>query len=525
MHAPPLVSRMRLRRAPLAFAAVCFALGIGAAHVQLARPSFTPLPLLLGALALLAALSIIAMRISIRLAWLPVAAAWMVLGFAAAQWQPSPAPPTALMTYADNLSRTIRGTVVRVHPGSRMALQPSVQADTDQVPPWESTEEAPPASAGNITLDLALDSIEEVTPATSTMVPVTGGIRVMLYDPAPQLLSLQCGDRLEMPLRLKPPQRFRDPGVFQYGDYLLGQGIALEAGLPASRARFIGVSSPTARCRLIAAQSWASERLIAFTESAANRLLPRPLRLDRADAMMLAAMLFGDRTGLSHGLRVGFERTGTFHLFVVSGLHIALLAAGVSWLLARLRTPQWLAALLTIAAATGYTALTGFGQPAQRALVMTSVYLLARMLSRDRDAFNALGAAVLAVAGVVALEPVRGEPPDDRTCHRRHCGDCDTSGRLVFPALRPRHPRRVRGTAEAARRPSRIPTRRHAGAVGRSAGGDLRRSLPQAARDAWCALLSGRLNSRSSARLRSWSWSCPWRPTFTARLSSDYPRT
>jgi competence protein ComEC len=121
------------------------------------------------------------------------------------------------------------------------------------------------------------------------------------------------------------------------------------------------------------------------------------LRLTPQDAEMLNAMLFGDRTGLTHTLRTGFERTGTFHLFVVSGLHIALVAAGLHWLLRRLRSPVWLATLLTLAGTTAYAALTGFGQPAQRALIMTAVFLVARLLSRDRDALNALGAAILAM--------------------------------------------------------------------------------------------------------------------------------
>ena len=54
------------------------------------------------------------------------------------------------------------------------------------------------------------------------------------------------------------------------------------------------------------------------------------LRLSGDDAGMLSAMLFGDRSGLNHAQRLGFERTGSFHLFVVSGMHVALLAGGCS---------------------------------------------------------------------------------------------------------------------------------------------------------------------------------------------------
>ena len=41
---------------------------------------------------------------------------------------------------------------------------------------------------------------------------------------------------------------------------------------------------------------------------------------------MLSAMILGDRTYLDHQARVGFERTGSFHLLVVSGMHLAIFA-------------------------------------------------------------------------------------------------------------------------------------------------------------------------------------------------------
>ena len=119
---------------------------------------------------------------------------------------------------------------------------------------------------------------------------------------------------------------------------------------------------------------------------------------------MLNAMIFGDRSRLTHTLRVGFERTGSFHLFVVSGMHVALLAGALFWLTRKLRLsargPQInesLATVITLALTTAYALLTGFAVPVQRALLMTAVFLLARLLFRDRNPLNALGAAALAV--------------------------------------------------------------------------------------------------------------------------------
>ena len=52
---------------------------------------------------------------------------------------------------------------------------------------------------------------------------------------------------------------------------------------------------------------------------------------------MLTALITGDRTYLTRSLRIGFERTGSFHLIVVSGLHLAILAGCVFALARRLR--------------------------------------------------------------------------------------------------------------------------------------------------------------------------------------------
>ncbi len=112
---------------------------------------------------------------------------------------------------------------------------------------------------------------------------------------------------------------------------------------------------------------------------------------------MLNAMLFGDRAGLNKMQRLGFERTGSFHLFVVSGMHVGLVAGLLFWLTQRLRLHEWVATPLILILTSGYALLTGFGTPVQRALFMTAIFLLARLLSRDRNVLNALGASALAV--------------------------------------------------------------------------------------------------------------------------------
>ncbi len=379
------------------WAALWFALGIFASSQLGWRPAVLWLP---GVLMLVAG-AVFALRAPtpwVRL--VPLAGLWLAIGVVCAEIQPSTPPQTELRGFADGLSRTVRGRVVRVRV---LAPEPGGSGLEPDVERGESADAERPSP---VSFDLALDAIEEVTPDVSRMVPVSGGVRAtLLADPATTAPTLRCGDIIEVPMRLKVPDRFRDPGAWQYADYLLDQGIGVRATAQPKRlpiltkqaSRRVLPSREGLRCTLYAAQSWAAGRMSAHTRAPINRRLPPLLRLTAGDAGMINAMLFGDRAGLSHALRLGFERTGSFHLFVVSGMHIGLIALGLFGAARLLRLPPWAATFTTIAITTAYAALTGFGIPVQRALWMTSIFLVARLLDRHRNTLNALGVAVFAV--------------------------------------------------------------------------------------------------------------------------------
>ena len=130
--------------------------------------------------------------------------------------------------------------------------------------------------------------------------------------------------------------------------------------------------------------------------------LPAVLRLSPDDTAMLAAMVAGDRTYLTGSLRLDFQRTGSFHLLVVSGFHLAVLAGLIFWFARRLRLPQIPATLITIAASFAYAYFTGFAIPVERSLWMVTVYLIGRLINRQRAPLNAIGFAAL---GLLVLSP------------------------------------------------------------------------------------------------------------------------
>jgi competence protein ComEC len=378
------IERLQLRRAPLLAASCWFALGC-----ILAR-NWQPPVLLLITVALLLALTLLSLRRALRVVVVPVAGLWIITGMWCWHIRPTPQPQKDVLHYADGLSRQIRGHIVRVH---ALASQKDTEGQDKDSPSWNELDTQADSA---VSVDIALEAIEQVTPDISRMVPVTGGVRATVILQGDIHPRLSCGEEVEMPLRLRIPERYQDPGAWQYADYLLAQGIAAHGSVRSQRIHLLSSTPGGLQCRLYAVQAWASGRMLRVVHTAANIHLPAALKLTDQDAGMLNAMIFGDRTRLSHTLRIGFERTGSFHLFVVSGIHVALLAGLVYWMFQRLLLRRWIATGATLLLMTLYALLTGFGAPVQRALFMTAVFLLARLLSREGSVLNALGAAALA---------------------------------------------------------------------------------------------------------------------------------
>ncbi len=388
MSGRPPVEPLRTRGVPMLLAALAFAGGI-----LCARQWHGPLGLLLSLLALLG-LFFASQRWAKRASWLVILGLWTAVGCWCAQVQTPIDRQFAVHGYADGLSRTVRGRVTSVR--SLREVKPVQGAPVQPLEPWQVEPGGweTDGAAAIQSVDLVLDAVERVTPDVSVMDPVQGGLRLTVVGGA---VPLHCGDVIEAPVRLREPEIYRDPGAFSYADWLLGQGVGATGTSKVTTVRVLETRAPGLRCRLGEWQHWAATRLEALPGQSPIRSLPGPLRLTPEDTGMLAAMLFGDRTQLGAEQRAGFERTGTFHLFVVSGLHVAMLTGALFWLLRRARVPEVPSVAVTIVLALGYALLTGFGVPAQRALAMSSLYLIARALDRQGSGLNALGVAALLI--------------------------------------------------------------------------------------------------------------------------------
>ena len=379
---------LELRRAPLLYTAAVFALGVAASQW------WRPAALLVCATAACVVLAAVALRYAPRLATATTLLTWLLLGWTLGVLHPRSIAGRALLPYADGMRREAVATVLAIQP----MAQRIERHDEDPIQFSEQAADQEPAAAGQTryTADLRLTSVEQLNPDVVTMNPVIATARVTLAGP--DGAGLRCGEELRTVLRLYRPREFRDPGVWHYGEWLAEQQVSATGIAIPGRILPVAMSEPPLLCRVQQTRMWASQRLHRFAWWQRSRpWLPHIFRWSEDDAAAWTAMLFGDRGALTHSLRANFERTGTFHLFVVSGMHLGLVAWVIFALAERLRCPRLLTVLLTALATCGYALLTGFGQPVQRALFVTLVFLVAQAIGRERNALNAIGAAVLAM--------------------------------------------------------------------------------------------------------------------------------
>lgn len=362
---------------PLFHAAWLFAAGIAIANAVWLRPSF-----LLVLMIPVAALCCVAAFSAQRIAWLPLAALWCMLGAWCAEMEPHPAPAPTLAALSDGLLRSVEGTVI-----DASAVRGEMVASVDEGVSQGSSQR----------IDLRVTSIEVVNDKEDAQEPAEGGVRLTIRWPQGSPGNEQpfhCGERVRAVARLLPPEVYRDPGAWNRADYLLDQGITSTASVGIERVERLGAEPGRSwSCGIASLQHAATARLLALP--AAMRRFPAALRLDDDDAIMLAAMTTGERTYLTHSLRVGFERTGSFHMLVVSGFHLAIVAGCFFWIARRLHLARVPATLVTIAASFAYALFTGFATPVQRSLWMVTLYLLGTLIYRDRSPLNTIGFAAL----------------------------------------------------------------------------------------------------------------------------------
>lgn len=272
------------------------------------------------------------------------------------------------------------------------------------------------------------------------------GLRIAGAAPPSQVLALRQADVIEgwieavqrsasgrerLLIRLdEPGGGFRvrviaSRGVFEAGDRVRVRarlspfpGPAVPGGYdPAHRAWFDRiVFTGYAVAPLEAAEETGGDRLARQLARTRFHLAERVrMRAGEETGGLIAALLTGDRSGVSPEQTEALRASGLGHLLAISGLHMALFSGG-AFFLARLCLASWPAfarandpaphaAVIALLAAAVYLALSGAAVSTQRAFIMSAAVLTAVILRRRAISMRGLAAAALLVL-LIAPESV-----------------------------------------------------------------------------------------------------------------------
>jgi competence protein ComEC len=347
---------------PLAQLAAAFALGILGGRFFEFRISFL---ISMAAASTSLAVTALLWRMKLRLATLFVTVAMLFLGSTFALIEKDRAP-------ANQLRRLIEEEAM--HVGEPVELTGVLERDPELAP-------------DRLYLFLRVQNVRlsqterDVSGVVLLLVPVLGPSIQQEFDQ----LDLRYGARIRVMTRLERADSFRNPGVSSFTEYLDRKGYDATGF----------VKSPLLIERL------ENERVflpLAWLYEWRRRLqLEIDSHFSNETAGVLDAALLGNRYKLSRATSERFREGGTFHVLVISGLHITFLGGLVFLITKRFTKNRAFQFLLSVVVLWAYSLAVGAESSVVRAALTFTVALLAPLVSRRASSVNALGGAALAL--------------------------------------------------------------------------------------------------------------------------------
>lgn len=194
----------------------------------------------------------------------------------------------------------------------------------------------------------------------------------------------QAGQRVEIHGVLTEPPVPIAEGLFDYRTYLQRQGIHYQLRASSSNdwVMLPPVPGPSLTTTFTA---WAKKNLA------------RGIPVQDEPLHLLWAMVLGWQTALTGEVSEPFMRSGTMHVFAISGLHIALIAGILVAVLCVVRVPRVWCGLVVIPLIWFYTAATGWQPSAIRSTIMMSIIIGGWALRRPSDLLNSLAGAAFVI--------------------------------------------------------------------------------------------------------------------------------
>lgn len=213
----------------------------------------------------------------------------------------------------------------------------------------------------------------EVTAVRDSAVWQRVGHKVFAYmEPSGDAEALSPGDMLCFRGMVRAPRDFSDSLSFDYARYVTMQGVSGTVYLPDGAWRRVGGATGSLR-----------ERMLRLRQHLSVEYMAASFR--GAALGVLSALTLGDKSKLSAELQAIYSDAGVAHVLALSGMHVGVIYAMTVFLLRgllRRRGLRWVVReLLAIAVLWAFALLVGMSASVVRAVVMCTVYAVARWVS------------------------------------------------------------------------------------------------------------------------------------------------
>jgi competence protein ComEC len=344
---------------PLALLAACFALGILIAH-------FVVLPITVGfAIGVMCAAASVYLYARRKTAWatLLIAIAFMCAGATLCLLETSAVAENRVRRFYDD------GVIA--------------SGDPVEVTGVLTSEPEPGPDGFYLTLRAEKINYKENERAVSGVVRLFAPVRDREARSAYAALDLRYGARVRLMTTLNREERFRNPGGSSLTEFLERRGYDA-SGVLKSHLLIERLDDERVFLPLAWLYEWRQFLLAQINE-----------KFSPETSGVLQAALLGNRYYLSRDASERFREAGTFHVLVISGLHISFIGGLILFVMRRITKRRGWQFIVSTLFLWAYALAVGAESSVVRAALMFTMIALAPVVSRRAQALNALGGAAL----------------------------------------------------------------------------------------------------------------------------------
>lgn len=198
---------------------------------------------------------------------------------------------------------------------------------------------------------------------------------------------LQKGDRITSTGTLTSADGERNPGEFNYRNYLKRKNIA---GL------FYVGKKDTIKIIEKSGQFILTKLVFDIPRKKIVKIFEDTV-FPFENIALMKGLILGLRGEINPKTRVDFADSGVIHVLAVSGLHVGFVSLFLFCLSFLFRLSNFYRTIFIMIGLVYYAGLTGFKPPVVRAVTMADLYLLGTIIQRRTDVYNILAAAAFLI--------------------------------------------------------------------------------------------------------------------------------